>query len=97
MPRFHFNVHDGADLPDRTGTELADWQDARLEAIRLAGAILREDARRIALGEDWRMEVTDETGLMLFRLDFTVMETAATMRSGPAPAGPEPAGPEPAK
>lgn len=95
MPRFHFNVHDGEDLPDRTGTELADWQDARLEAIRIAGAILRGDPGRIALGEDWRMEVTDETGLMLFRLDFTVMETAATMRSGLKPARSEPAKQDP--
>ena len=50
-----------------------------MEAIRLAGAIVRDDARRIAVGEDWRMEVTDERGLILFRLDFTVLQTSATL------------------
>lgn len=85
MPRFHFNVHDGVTALDRDGAELADWGDARLEAVRLSGAILETDARRIAVGEDWRMEVTDETGLALLRLDFTVMASAATMQRRPKP------------
>ena len=85
VPRFHFNIFDGVNSLDRQGTELTDWQAARLEAIRLAGEVLRDEAKRIAVGEDWRMEVTDGTGLVLFRLDFNVMETAATMRMKGAP------------
>lgn len=85
MPRFHFNIYDGISLPDRDGSELADWQEARLEAVRLAGVILRDNATRIALGEEWRMEVTDETGLILFRLDFNVLEAPAMMQTGKKP------------
>ena len=81
MPRFYFNVYDGVALPDLAGVELKSWPDARFEAIRLAGAILRDEAKRIALTEDWRMEVTDENGLVLFRLDFTVLESAVTQGS----------------
>ena len=77
MPHFHFNVYDGVSDTDRIGTELPNWQAARLEAIRRAGEILKDDPRRLALGEDWRMEVTDETGLILFRLDFTVVGSSA--------------------
>jgi hypothetical protein len=77
MPRFHFNVYDGVDAPDCDGTELPDWDTAREEAIRLSGELLRDSAKQMALGEDWRMEVTDETGLILFRLDFTVMGSSA--------------------
>jgi hypothetical protein len=80
VPRFHFNIYDGVSMLDREGMELTDWHEARLEAIRRAGEILKQDADRIALGEDWHMEVTDDTGLVLFRLDFTVMDTAATRR-----------------
>lgn len=87
MPRFHFNVYDGLSQLDREGQELAGWEEARLEAIRLAGAILRDEAKRIALGEDWRMEVTDETGLVLFRLDFTVMGSPAVMHARPGERG----------
>jgi hypothetical protein len=80
MPRFHFHVHDGYSALDVEGTELADWQAARLEAIRLAGDILKHDAHRIALGEDWRIEVTDGAGLILFQMTFLVVESPAMHR-----------------
>lgn len=31
------------------------------------------EARHVALGKDWRMEVIDERRLILFRLDFDVL------------------------
>ena len=74
MPRFFFNVYDGVSSIDDTGTELADWKEARIEAIRLSGAIFTDDAQQIALGEDWHIEVTDERGLILFRFDFVSHE-----------------------
>ena len=77
MPRYHFNVFDGISSIDEGGSELADLVTARYEAIRLAGNIVADDAQRMKLGEDWRMEVTDDVGLLLFRLDFTVVETPA--------------------
>jgi hypothetical protein len=49
MPRFHFNVHDGKNIIDEQGTELPNWQAARIEAIHLAGNILRDEAQSIAL------------------------------------------------
>ena len=75
MPRFHFHVHDGCSVLDPEETELPDPQAARLEAIRIAGDILKHDAHRIALGEDWRIEVTDHTGLILFQMTFLVVES----------------------
>lgn len=73
MPRFHFNVHDGKSRTDTEGTDLPDWQTARIEAVRLAGEILREDAPRIVPGVDWRIEVTDHTGLVLFHMIFELI------------------------
>ena len=78
MPRFHFNVYDGVSDIDKEGVELPDWEAARAEAVRVAGQIIKDGAKRIALGEDWRLEVTDHKGLILFRMDFNIMETAAT-------------------
>lgn len=75
MPRFYFNIYDGVSSLDDTGTELSDWQEARVEAIRLAGEIFRDDAQRIALGEDWHIEVADERQLVLFRFDFISLES----------------------
>jgi hypothetical protein len=81
MSLFYFNTHDGITILDKEGTEFDTWEEARLDAIALAGQILKDNPKRIALGHDWRMEVTDETGLVLFRLDFQVMESPALSAS----------------
>lgn len=72
MPRYFFNIHDGVAYPDREGSDHPDWESAQREAITVAGSMIADNARRKELGEDWQMEVTDEAGLILFRLDFHV-------------------------
>lgn len=74
MPRYFFNVFDGRIDIDPTGAELSGWKDARREAMRVAARIIDDDAESLALGADWHMEVTDERGLILFRLDFHITE-----------------------
>ncbi|MCJ2070780.1 hypothetical protein MKK75_18620 [Methylobacterium sp. J-030] len=77
MPRYHFNVYDGVVMLDKKGVELPEIMFARREAIRYAGVLLEEGARLESLGSEWRMKVTDEVGLILFRLDFFVTPSAA--------------------
>ncbi len=72
MPRFHFDVYDGVCTHDRDGIVLADLSEARRHALSRAGGILDEEEQRGRLGEDCGMEVTDENGRLLFRLDFVV-------------------------
>jgi len=79
VARYFFNIYDGVTIKDTEGTEFERWEDARIEAIRLSGEVLKDHPKRLAIGEDWRMEVTDEWGLVLFRLDFHVMEAPAMM------------------
>jgi len=81
VPRFFFNIDDGVSIPDHAGRELADWHEAQHVAIRLAGEVIADSARRMKLGEDWTMSVTNEVGLVLFRLDFHVTGSAAIMGS----------------
>ncbi|TXN24000.1 hypothetical protein [Methylobacterium sp. WL9] len=76
MPRFHFNVYDGKANIDSDGTDFDTWEDARVGAICSIGYELMDDAKRIALGEEWRMEVTDDAGLVLLRLDFSMIALA---------------------
>jgi hypothetical protein len=77
MPRYHFNVYDDRNIIDDVGTELPDWKFARREAVRYSGAVLEDEAERISLGEEWRMEVTDSTGLTLFYLNFRMTAALA--------------------
>ena len=77
MPRFHFNVFDGVTAIDREGTQLAGTEEARAEGLRLAGAILAEEAHKADFGKDWRLEITDGRGMILFRIDILLSESAA--------------------
>ncbi|MFD0938999.1 DUF6894 family protein [Methylobacterium trifolii] len=79
MPRYHFNVYNGRSSIDLEGTDLPNRQQAQREAIRLAGALLCEEADTLTPDDDWRLEVTDASGLILFRFDFSFQKAQATL------------------
>jgi hypothetical protein len=86
VPLFYFHLRDGAYYPDMDGTELADLHTARVEAVKLAGGLLLDNPEEFWEGTDWQVEVTDHSGLILFRLDFTATDAPAAGCSKPAPA-----------
>jgi uncharacterized protein DUF6894 len=71
MPRYYFNVHDGQDLPDEEGMELAGREAAHAEAVVAAGEMLKETGQRFLRGDVWEMHVTDEAGETVCRLKFS--------------------------
>lgn len=77
MPRFHFNIFDGYASWDEQGTELDNYEAARRQAIALAGTVLVEESREPQVGNEWRVEVTDARGLILYRLDIMIAAAAA--------------------
>ena len=74
VPRFFFHTKDGKTVPDETGVELADVQEARLQAARLIGELMREDAAEFWRSEALSLSVTDDAGLTL----FTIMVSGVT-------------------
>ena len=77
MPRYHFNVHNGHSETDRDGMELPNIAEARSQALYLAEENIRASARRAGFGEEWRVEVTDDTDMILFRMDFIIVDAEA--------------------
>ncbi len=69
MPRFFFHSEDGVLDLDQTGTELADTSAARLEAMRFAGALLKDRPQALWEGSRWRMIVTSEDKTILFTIE----------------------------
>ena len=69
VPLFHFNVLDGVSDIDRVGTELADVNAACREARLLASEMLKSENESKKLDDEWRVEVTDHAGMILFRID----------------------------
>jgi len=79
MPRYFFDIRDGAYIRDETGVELAGLQAARLEAVTFVAGLLRDNpGGHFWQGEDWQVEVRDAGDLILFTLAFLVTDFAAS-------------------
>ena len=74
LPRYYFNVFDGVSAPDAEGTECADIYVAQSEALRMSGEIMRDLGMRFWGDSEWRLEVTDAAGRILFIIRFSAEE-----------------------
>jgi hypothetical protein len=74
MPRYFFHVYDGSSTLGAEGTELRDIYAAQEQTICFCGELLREMGGKFWNGEEWSLEVTDETERMLFTLRFSAEE-----------------------
>lgn len=82
MTQYRFQVFDGRSTIAPEVIELPDLAAARREGIRRAGATLVLDAQVLTPDNDWRLDVTDEHGTLLFRYDFAMtISPAARTRS----------------
>jgi hypothetical protein len=77
MPRYFFDIRDGTYIPDETGTELPGLDAARREAVSLSAGLLRDSAVTFWNGDEWKIEVKDDTGLILFSLMFVAVDAPA--------------------
>ncbi len=70
MPRYFFHVRDGVVMPDTEGTDLANVDVARKQAVRFAGEFLQDYGDGFWQEADWRVWVTDESGDTVCALRF---------------------------
>lgn len=74
LPFSHRRRHSEAD-PD--GTELPCVNEAKIEAVRLAGGLMRDHPEGFLTHHDWSIKVTDPLGLHLFSYTFFATEAPA--------------------
>lgn len=72
MPRYFFHVLDNRNITDNTGTVLPHLRYVRAEAIRAAGAILRDEGDRFWNSAEWPMNVTDAAGQSMLKFRFSI-------------------------
>ncbi len=77
IPLYHFNARDGVSIADEDGTELPNLYAARLEAIRYSGQLLSDHPDAFRIQSEWRIEVTDECGMILFAIHISAIEAPA--------------------
>ena len=66
MPRYFFHATGDVFGRDTEGLALPDRQAARREAIRYAGHVMADEPDIFQRRRDFRVEVTDEAGSLLF-------------------------------
>ena len=81
MPFYHFEVRTPSHVMITEGTELANSSAARVEAAKRIGELLHDHAGQIWVDQDWQMDVTDESGLILYVINVSAMRAPATSPS----------------
>ncbi len=70
MPRYFFNIENGSSTPDVDGVVLTGAAEARAQATKMAGEMLREGSARLWETGQWRLDVRDEAGSAVFALSL---------------------------
>lgn len=83
--RFHFQVRTDTHVLLADASELEDVDEARIKAARRVGTLLHEHAGQLWADEEWRMDITNADGLILFVIQISAMRTAATAEVGAPP------------
>lgn len=74
MPRYFFHVEDHKRFLDEEGSVFADLDAARLEAVRVAAGVLRDQPAEFWNSGEWRVVVTDDDQTILFTLRFQALQ-----------------------
>ncbi len=82
MPKFHIALRTESTVSETLDVERETLTDLRVELARFVGELLKDHANEIWVDEDWRVDVTDEVGLILYVMHVSASQTAAT---SPAP------------
>ena len=78
--RYYFNLAGAVHAPDNKGHEIGSFSDARIRAVRFAGEYLLDRPELVWLGEEFRVEVTNENRETLFT--FIAVGVDAQSQSG---------------
>jgi hypothetical protein len=77
MPRFNIELRTESHVRETVSVESNDLTALRIEVAQFVGEMLRDHANAIWTDEDWRVDVTDDAGLILFVLHISAINAAA--------------------
>jgi hypothetical protein len=79
MPQYHIELRTENRVWETLDVESIGLPELRIEMAKFVGELLRDHASRIWEDQNWRVDVTDQTGLILFVMQVVATESAATM------------------
>ena len=79
MPRYNIELRSVSHVATTLEIERNDLKSLRIEVAQFVGELLKDHAEQVWTDEDWQVEATDESGLILFTMHVFASDTAATM------------------
>lgn len=79
MPNFHIELRSETHVRETMVVEKDDLTAARIEVAKFVGALLNARAEVIWEDQDWRVDCTDDEGLILFTMSVFASDAAATI------------------
>jgi hypothetical protein len=77
VPRYNLEIRTQNRVWETLTIDAEDHTAVRIEVGRFVGELLKDHARQIWVDEDWRVDVTDQSGLILFVMHLFVTNMAA--------------------
>jgi hypothetical protein len=78
MARYNINVRTSSHIADTKPVEMDSLDALRVEMALFVGELLKNHADLIWKDQDWQVDVTDASGLILYILHLSAADTAAT-------------------
>jgi len=82
MPRYMFHLEHIRVVKDSEGSEHADLGAAKLHAVRTVAEALASDPQALWDSDVFRMTVSNEDGMVLFRIDMLASMSPAVSQPG---------------
>ena len=82
MTRYFFHVVNGSFNPDTVGIECADADEAKAQAVRAAGEMLKDLGLKVWGTNRWYMFVTDDDNRTQLKLAFDVEDLTGELGGG---------------
>ncbi len=74
MATYRINIRTASHIADSLQVEATDLTKLRLEVARFVGELLRDHAELIWADENWRIDVTDGDGVILWVIHISATE-----------------------
>jgi hypothetical protein len=87
MARYFFDLHDGVEIIDEVGLDLATLDHARHHAVMKMAELLMQSPGQFWAGDVWTLTVKDDLGLVLFALNFSATKAAVVADASARSAG----------
>ena len=78
VAKYNIELRTAGQVWETVSIEREDIEALRIEMAVFVGELLRDHAGKIWADQDWRIDVTDEAGLILYVMHISATDTAAT-------------------